>query len=109
MYDDPQEILVPLLETILYSLIVDQDAIRINLIEGMEFICLEVEVSKEETCKVIGRGGRTATSIRTILRGAASKQRYGKDIQLRIKDWQEQKKRFRGSSWRSRDEYRNHD
>ena len=41
--------------------------------EGEHTLILEVSVAKEDTGKIIGKQGRTARAIRTILAGASGK------------------------------------
>jgi predicted RNA-binding protein YlqC (UPF0109 family) len=41
--------------------------------KGEQVIVLEVKVAKEDLGKVIGKRGRTADAIRTILTGASAK------------------------------------
>ena len=54
--------------------LVDETArIDINEIEGNQTNIIELKVAKEDIGKVIGRQGRTADAIRTILNCAAAK------------------------------------
>jgi predicted RNA-binding protein YlqC (UPF0109 family) len=41
--------------------------------KGQQVTVLELKVAKEDLGKVIGKGGRTAQAIRTILSGASGK------------------------------------
>jgi len=47
-------------------------------VEGFEeddgTIVLEIHVAEEDVGKVIGRGGRTVSSLRTVMRAVASRQ-----------------------------------
>ena len=55
---------------------VDQpDQVSVNEIEGGHTIVLELKVNKNDMGKVIGRQGRNAKAIRTILSAAAFKTR----------------------------------
>lgn len=60
-----------LVEYIAKSLVDRPDEVQVNEIEGEQTSVLELKVAKEDLGKVIGRQGRTARAIRTIL-GAAS-------------------------------------
>ena len=62
------------LETIIRSLVSDQDAVEINEIQGQAAIVYEVKVAESEMGKIIGKQGRVAGSIRTILKAIASKE-----------------------------------
>ncbi len=54
--------------------LVDQpDEVSVNEIEGSHTIILEVRVAKMDMGKVIGKKGRTAHAIRTILSAASGK------------------------------------
>ena len=55
------------------SLVDENDKIDINEIEGNQTNIIELKVAKEDIGKVIGRQGRTADAIRTILNCAAAK------------------------------------
>ncbi len=60
-----------LIENIARSLVDDPDAVQVREVEGDQATVLELTVSGEDLGKVIGRQGRTARAMRTIL-GAAS-------------------------------------
>ena len=64
-----------LLETIIRSLVSKQDAVSINEVEGEKFITLEVKVDKADMGKVIGRDGKIAKAIRTVVKAIASKEK----------------------------------
>lgn len=51
-------------------------------IEGNTSIILELSVSEEETGRVIGRNGRVANAMRTLLQSIAAKE--GKRVTLEI-------------------------
>jgi hypothetical protein len=56
--------------------IVDQpEAVSVNEIESNQTAVLEVSFAKTDLGKVIGKRGRTAHAIRTILSAAAGKRR----------------------------------
>ena len=56
--------------------IVDQpEAVSVNEIESNQTAVLEVSVAKTDLGKVIGKRGRTAQAIRTILSAASGKRR----------------------------------
>ncbi len=60
-----------LIENIARSLVDNPDAVQVREVEGEQATVLELTVSGEDLGKVIGRQGRTARAMRTIL-GAAS-------------------------------------
>ncbi len=49
------------------------DQVTVRLIEGEQTTVIELKVAKEDLGKVIGKQGRTARAIRTILNGASTK------------------------------------
>jgi predicted RNA-binding protein YlqC (UPF0109 family) len=65
----------PLVEYIARSLVDDPDAVRVNQREAGRTTVLELAVAPEDTGKVIGREGRVAKAIRTLLRVTANRQR----------------------------------
>ncbi|HEX8152034.1 MAG TPA: KH domain-containing protein [Thermoanaerobaculia bacterium] len=71
-----------LIEFVAKSLVDDPDAVRIRSVEREEITVLELEVAPADLGKVIGRQGRTARAIRTLLAAAGQKtrRRYSLDI-----------------------------
>lgn len=64
-----------LLELIARSLVDQPDDVAVSEIEGEQTTVLELKVAREDLGKVIGKQGRTARSIRTILAAAGMKLR----------------------------------
>lgn len=62
-----------LVEFIAKALVDEVDRIEITEITGNQTNIIELKVAKEDIGKVIGRQGRTADAIRTILNCAAAK------------------------------------
>jgi predicted RNA-binding protein YlqC (UPF0109 family) len=62
-----------LVEHIAKVLVDNPDAVQINEIEGEQTSVIELKVAKEDLGKIIGKEGRTAKAIRTILGAASSK------------------------------------
>lgn len=60
-----------LVEYIAKSLVDNPEQVQVNEVEGEQVTVLELKVDKADLGKVIGKQGRTARAIRTIL-GAAS-------------------------------------
>ena len=63
-----------ILETIILNLVENKDAVEIKEIEGEKSIIFEVKVAQEEMGKIIGKQGRLAKSIRTVMKAVASKE-----------------------------------
>jgi len=62
-----------LVEEIVKVLVDKPEAVQINEIEGEQTSVIELKVAKEDLGKIIGKEGRTAKAIRTILGAAGSK------------------------------------
>jgi predicted RNA-binding protein YlqC (UPF0109 family) len=62
-----------LVESIARSLVDHPDEVQVKLIEGAQATILELRVNKEDLGKVIGRQGRTAKAVRTLLGAAGVK------------------------------------
>ena len=62
-----------ILETIIKNLVNRQDAIEIKEIEDEKSIVFEVKVAEEDMGKIIGKQGKIAQSIRTIVRAVSNK------------------------------------
>lgn len=71
-----------LIEYIAKSLVDDPASVQVTEIEGSTSIILELRVAQEDMGRVIGRGGRVANAMRTLLRVVAAKQ--GKRASLEI-------------------------
>jgi hypothetical protein len=62
-----------LIEFIAKALVDNPDAVRVTEIEGEKTSVIELSVAKEDLGKIIGKQGRTARSMRTILSAASTK------------------------------------
>lgn len=62
-----------ILETIVKNLVDNQEAVEIKEIDGEKNIIFEVKVAEEDMGKIIGRQGKIAQSIRTVIRAVANK------------------------------------
>lgn len=74
-----------LLLEITRCLVDDAQAIRVECIEKGELRTLNLSVPAIEACKIFGKNGHTARSLRTILSAAGTKlnRRYQLNIQAR--------------------------
>lgn len=63
-----------ILKTIISNLVDDKDAVEIKQVDGEKSITFEVKVAEGDMGKVIGRQGRLAKSIRTVMKAVASKE-----------------------------------
>ena len=62
-----------LIEIIARSLVDNPDSVSVSEIEGEQTSVIELKVAKEDLGKVIGKQGRTARAMRTILGAASTK------------------------------------
>lgn len=63
-----------ILEIMIRNLVEDTQAVSINEIEKEKSIVFEVRVSEKDMGKVIGKQGRIAKSIRTVIKAIAAKE-----------------------------------
>lgn len=70
------------LKIIIDSLVSDPSQVSINEVEGETSIIFEVRVAESDMGKVIGKEGRIAKAIRTILRALAAKEEKKVNIEF---------------------------
>lgn len=63
-----------LVEIIAKALVDKPEEVTVNEIEGERSIILELKVANDDMGKVIGKQGRIAKSIRTLVKAAAMKE-----------------------------------
>lgn len=63
-----------LVEIIAKSLVDNPDSVQVKEISGEQSIILELKVAPEDMGKVIGKQGRIAKAIRTVVKAAAIKE-----------------------------------
>ena len=73
-----------LIEYIAKSLVDDPGAVSVTEAEGEKSTILELRVAEEDIGKVIGKYGRIAKALRTVLSASSSKS--GKRYSLKIMD-----------------------
>ena len=74
-------------ELLLYiarNLVDDPDAVSVTEVQGAQELTLELRVAPDDMGKVIGRQGRIAKEIRTVIR--AYSQRTGQKVSVDIVD-----------------------
>lgn len=64
-----------LIEFIAKALVDNPEQVKVSEIEGEKTSVIELSVSKDDLGKVIGKQGRTARAMRTILSAASTKVR----------------------------------
>ena len=63
-----------IIETIILNLVDDKDAVKVTEVQGENSIVFEVKVSDSDMGKVIGKQGRIAKSIRTVVKAVATRE-----------------------------------
>ena len=63
-----------ILETIIANLVENKDAIEIKETADEKSVLFEVKVSESDMGRVIGRQGKVAKSIRTVMKAVAGKE-----------------------------------
>lgn len=73
-----------ILETIILHLVENKDEVNIKETENQEkgITTFEVKVSEKDMGKVIGKNGRTAKSIRTVMKSIAGKERKKVNVEF---------------------------
>ena len=61
------------LESIIKNIVENQDAVSINNKEEADRITFEVKVAQEDMGRIIGKQGKIANSIRTLMKALGSK------------------------------------
>ena len=64
-----------IIETIILNLVDNKDAVEITEKQDEKSIVFEVKVANEDMGKVIGRQGRLAKSIRTVVKSIGARER----------------------------------
>ncbi len=62
-----------LIKYIAQALVDHPEAVEVSEVEGSQISVLELTVAKDDLGKIIGKQGRTARAIRTILSAASAK------------------------------------
>jgi hypothetical protein len=71
-----------LIEYMAKALVDDADSVHVEEIEGTNSTIYELRVSPDDMGRVIGKQGRVANAMRTLLRAAAARQ--GRRVTLEI-------------------------
>lgn len=79
---DPAPTAVSVLDLLVTSLVEDPDAVRIDPSEQRGKVRLEVRVGDGDMGRVIGKRGRVANAIRTVVRAAAVRDDVDVDVEF---------------------------
>lgn len=70
------------LESIILTLVDNKEAVSINEVTGDRNIVFEVKVAEEDMGRIIGKQGKIANSIRTIMKAVATKEQKRVSIEF---------------------------
>ncbi len=73
-----------LVENIAKAIVDQPDMVHINEVQGEKSVILEISVADDDMGKIIGRQGRIARAIRTVVKAAATKE--GKKVIVDIQE-----------------------
>ena len=79
---EPAPTAISVLDLLVTSLVDDPDAVRIDPIEQRGRVRLEVRVGSDDMGRVIGKRGRVANAIRTVVRAAAVRDDVDVDVEF---------------------------
>ena len=63
-----------LVKTIAKSIVDQPEEVHVNKVEGEKSVIIELSVADDDMGKVIGKQGRIARAIRTVVKAAATKE-----------------------------------
>jgi uncharacterized protein len=66
-------VLVDALEHLVKGIVDNPDEVQVDLVTNRRGRTLEIRVHPDDLGKVIGRGGRTATALRTVINGVGGR------------------------------------
>lgn len=70
-----EQVLTSLIEYIVKALVDTPDQVQVSAVRGEQTTVIELRVAKDDLGKVIGKQGKTAESLRTLLKASATKLR----------------------------------
>ncbi|MFP4015466.1 MAG: KH domain-containing protein [Halanaerobiales bacterium] len=73
-----------LIEKIARAIVDQPEEVQINEVQGEKSVILEISVANDDMGKIIGRQGRIARAIRTVVKAAATKE--GKKVIVDIQE-----------------------
>ncbi|NLC42792.1 MAG: KH domain-containing protein [Clostridiales bacterium] len=74
--------MVELVKLIAQSLVDDPEQVDVQQVEGDDVITIELRVAQEDMGKVIGKQGRIAKAIRTVVKAASLKEKKKVTVEI---------------------------
>jgi predicted RNA-binding protein YlqC (UPF0109 family) len=79
---DNEKQLISLIEFVVKALVDMPDQVKVNAVRGEQTTVIELHVAKEDLGKVIGKMGKTAQSLRTILNAVSTKMKMRSVLEI---------------------------
>ena len=79
---DNEKQLISLIEFVVRALVDLPDQVKVNAVRGEQTTVIELHVAKEDLGKVIGKMGKTAQSLRTILNAVSTKMKMRSVLEI---------------------------
>ena len=79
---DNEKQLISLIEFVVRALVDLPDQVKVNAVKGEQTTVIELHVAKEDLGKVIGKMGKTAQSLRTILNAVSTKMKMRSVLEI---------------------------
>jgi predicted RNA-binding protein YlqC (UPF0109 family) len=76
------ELAIGVLEYLASQIVDEPDAVRVEVEEGHGGVILRLHVAPDDMGKVIGKRGREAQSIRTLVRAAGAREGIGVNVDI---------------------------
>lgn len=71
-----------ILETIIKTLVDNKEAVSIDKVENENVVAFNVKVAKEDMGKIIGKEGKMAKAIRTVLKAIGTKEQKKVNVEF---------------------------
>lgn len=71
-----------LLETLARALVDSPDEVDVSVVEGERSVILQLHVAPDDVGKVIGKQGRIAKALRTVVKAAAVKEEKNAIVEI---------------------------
>jgi predicted RNA-binding protein YlqC (UPF0109 family) len=79
---EKENLLVELIEYVVKALVDAPEKVKVSAVHGEQTTVIELHVAKEDLGKVIGKQGRTAQSLRTLLNAASTKMKLRSVLEI---------------------------
>ena len=77
-----ERVLIEVLEFLARNLVDNPDAVQVTTAQGERGLVMQLHVDQEDMGKVIGRSGRTARALRTMVRAAGTRNEVSAFVEI---------------------------